>query len=148
MKTKSKPFSERFRRKGLTLVEVVAATVLLGATLVAALSAFSAHREQLRRTIKKERAVLAVDGLMAEWFANSDWETIPDIGSFREFEDLVWRRTRFDPRRLGDAWPVSGFRVEVFERQTAGPALTSIEILWAEFPRDTSSPTPVAPAER
>ena len=126
--------STRCARKGLTLIEIVAASLLLGTMLTGALLAFTAHREQLRRATRKRQAVVALEQLLADWFTQPKWEELPRFGACPDNPELVWVRTEFQPKQLGEQWPVKGIRVELYERGERARPLTSIELLDAEPP--------------
>lgn len=131
---KSRSCLSRCVRKGLTLIEVVAASLILGTMLAGALLAFNAHREQLRKATRKRQAVVALEQLLADWFKQSSWEKLPRFGTCPGSPELVWVRTEFQPRQLGNPWPVKGVRVDLYERGERTQPLTSIELLDAELP--------------
>ena len=120
------------RRAGLTLIEVIAATVLLATLLVAALTAFGQHREQLRRGLAKHKAVAAMDQLMADWFAAKDWNTLPTSGVCNANTDLFWTVRRLPAETLGDNWPVVRLRFEIFALNERSTALLGVELLAAD----------------
>ncbi len=56
------------KRRGLTLVEVVAALVLLATLLVGMLSSYQIHRQQIVRATEGRQAVDVAEQLLADWF--------------------------------------------------------------------------------
>jgi prepilin-type N-terminal cleavage/methylation domain-containing protein len=139
---RSNKFFRGSSRRGLTLIEVIAATVLLGTMLVAAVSGFSANRRQLLRAAAKEQSLAAMDQLIVAWFAEQDWRKMPSAGRCVDAPSLVWRATRLRTESLGDPWPVYTIRFEIFFESDDREPLTSLEVLAADEPeqKETSEP--------
>lgn len=116
------------------MIEVVAASLLLGTMLTGALLAFASHREQLRKAARKRQAVVALEQLLADWFVQPGWAELPRFGACPGSPELVWVRMEFQPRQVGEPWPVKGVRVELYERGESAQPLTSIELLDADIP--------------
>ena len=140
--SRSNRFFRGSSRRGLTLIEVIAATVLLGTMLVAAVSGFSANRRQLLRAAAKEQSLSAMDQLMAVWFAEQDWRKMPAAGRCADAPNLVWRATRLRTESLGDPWPVYTIRFEIFFESDDREPLTSLEVLAADDPEQTERSEP------
>lgn len=124
----AKPTSRRLARRGLTLIEVVAGTVLMALLMTQLLSVSREHARQVRAAERKEQAVLELERLLADGFRNpaagfvlSDG-TLPDLG-------FSWKKERvirdLDPQLRAEV-----VRVSVYD--VAGSAdipLTQCEIL-------------------
>lgn len=92
-------FSPSPRRRGLTLVEVVAAIAILGTLLVGVLSAKSRFTRQFRDAQRREQAVRAADVLLESWWADVKHFPRNDHGVVENQPTLRWQtETRDDPQ--------------------------------------------------
>jgi prepilin-type N-terminal cleavage/methylation domain-containing protein len=117
------------RRRGLTLIEVVAATALLGTILVAALVSFSSHRAQVLRASSKHQAIQAMDVLMVDLFSKTDWTKYPTSGGCPDAPALMWRSSIHTAGAVGDDWPVRRIRFEIVSTDNRREVLASVELL-------------------
>lgn len=99
------------RRRGLTLVEVVAASTLLASLMVGTLLAFTAHRKQIRTADERLHAVRLADELLQTWSGKIPRNT---TGLIRlESDRWLWRTTSLRRQSLADtAFDI--VRLEVF----------------------------------
>lgn len=127
------------RRRGLTLIEVVAGTVLMALLMTQLLSVSREHARQVRAAERKEQAVLELERLLADGFRNpaagfvlSDG-TLPELG-------LRWKKEKvirdLDPQLRAEV-----VRVAVYD--VAGSAdipLTQCEVLVPAVPTLRAAP--------
>ena len=78
------------KRRGLTLFEVVAATVVLGTILVGIVLSKSRHTRQLGVAKRQDRAVRAVDEMISGWWASTDGVPINESGQLGPDATLTW----------------------------------------------------------
>jgi prepilin-type N-terminal cleavage/methylation domain-containing protein len=84
--------SQLSKRRGLTLIEVVASITLLSTLLAAMLVAFERHSRQIRRAQRTLAATAAADQWLAVWL--QDPEGFPSEGSGGiPGSDFTWRTT-------------------------------------------------------
>jgi prepilin-type N-terminal cleavage/methylation domain-containing protein len=77
-------------RRGLTLVEVLAALVLLGTILTGLVMAKSHHTRQLARTAARQTAVRRVDELITRWWTSSQGVPIDQRGTVDGESSWIW----------------------------------------------------------
>jgi prepilin-type N-terminal cleavage/methylation domain-containing protein len=70
-------------RYGLTLVEVMAAMMLLGVLLVSLLLAFSRQAIQIERSSERLRVLDAVETQLAEWHLQFGFAPVNEEGDFK-----------------------------------------------------------------
>jgi prepilin-type N-terminal cleavage/methylation domain-containing protein len=99
MKTRSTTCSRCSRRAGLTLIEVVAAIVILGTILVGVVLARSRHTRQIRLAERKALAVRQADALLTGWWTDPNGVPVGDSGTCGQDGALVWEtRLVHNPR--------------------------------------------------
>lgn len=101
------------KRRGLTLVEVVAGLALLAALAVGGLLAFGAHQRQLRQSALRLEAATLADRLLTEWYAGSGYVPRPAWGVFPDAAGWRWH-TRPVARGRIDDLEIETVRLEVF----------------------------------
>jgi type II secretory pathway component PulJ len=79
------------RSTALTLIEVLAAIVILGSVLVGMVLAKSRHTEQLALAKRKQEAAAATDALLNRWWTRKEGVPLGEEGSFENHPDLQWR---------------------------------------------------------
>jgi type II secretory pathway pseudopilin PulG len=130
-------------RVALTLVEVIASTVLLTTLLALLLSAASAHLRQTRRAQQRLAAVAGLDRLLssAQTGARVPWlATSVASGVLPGVEGLAWTSRR-ELRHDAAMWQAEVVRIEV--RETDRPAETAVAVMELLVPRlSPRSPTP------
>ena len=110
------------RRRGLSLIEVVASLALLASVGVALLSARASHTKQWNRANRRIEAISATDALLAAWSLQS--EGMPESGSGELMNSngasmgMIWRVTTIadETAQWLDAHIL---RLEVFDDQVA-----------------------------
>jgi type II secretory pathway pseudopilin PulG len=115
MKRKSKPSSNRYRRAGLTFIEVIASSALLGVLLVAVLLAMSAHTRQIRASEQRMSVLHATDLLIAGWFAAGDPIPRNAKGKFPDLEQCYWQTESLGGAGLSPAWRCEKVSLVVFK---------------------------------
>jgi len=111
-------------RHGLSLIEVVASIALLSTLMVAMLSAWTRHRNQIEQSQKKLQAVVLLDEQLASWFVNGSGPPFPSEGQLAG-SPFVWRTFRTPQGRPipGGLVPVT---VQVLDRNNQ--PVTSVEV--------------------
>lgn len=104
----------RSRRRGLTLIEVVAALAILGTLLVGIVLAQSRHTNQLVRARAQAQAVEQADQLIAQWWTRPQGVPIGEEGVFTDAERLRWQ-TRLVNNKPVQQLGARVVRVEVFD---------------------------------
>ena len=110
------------RRKGLTLIEVVAGMAMLGGLLSGVLVAYGRHVRQVRRAELRLAAVGATDRLLAGWFGAAD-SAVPRRRDGRMPGDkrFHWWTHVLEDAKVQGAAGLEVVRLEVFEEpKTAG----------------------------
>jgi len=95
--------SWRQRRRGVTLVEAVVGTALLGSLLVGILLADARQRRQTWRAGRRIEACAVADELLEQWWRQPDSLPRSDSGSVSGHEGWTWRThtaTSRDARRM------------------------------------------------
>jgi len=151
MKSNCTTCSRRSRRVGLTLIEVVAAIVILGTILVGVVLARSRHTRQIRLAGRKAAAVQLADRLLTDWWTDPNGVPVGRSGSVGENGTFVWE-TRELPRR--DSRALGGRVVELTVRNaevnsafpTAEP-LTRVQLV-LPLPPEEGDDANAAPSNR
>jgi prepilin-type N-terminal cleavage/methylation domain-containing protein len=91
MKSKSTTCSRCSRRAGLTLIEVVAAIVILGTILVGVVLARSRHARQIHLAERKALAVRAADALLTAWWTDANAIPVGEEGRAGPEETFAWQ---------------------------------------------------------
>jgi prepilin-type N-terminal cleavage/methylation domain-containing protein len=94
-------------RPGLTLVEVLAALVLLGTILTGLVMAKSHHTRQLTRTAERQTGIRLADELITRWWTSPQGIPVDQRGAIDGDSSWVWD-TRLVPN---DALQTLGTRV-------------------------------------
>lgn len=121
--------------RGMTLLEVLVAMVILGTILTTAVLARSRYIQQSVRAAEKQRAVAAADALLATWFADPNVFASEASGMVNGETDLSWNTHLIDQADAHDLG-AKILRLEIWKHidaQIAQPfsnlPLTSIELL-------------------
>ncbi len=144
MKKKSTISSRCLRRAGLTLIEVVAALVILGTILVGIVLSRSRHLRQIALTERKMQAVRAADGLLTGWWSSPEGIPLEASGDVDSDPSLRWRTEVRDRPGLEEL-NVRVVRLEILENRSTGrvkpgQVLTSVELLLASEPQEEDAP--------
>lgn len=92
-----------YRPSGITLVEVIASTALVGALLVSILLGFSAHTRQITTAANRAAAIRQLDRTIAAWFAADDFPRNRS-GMLAEQPHLRWETTVLQIPSLDESW--------------------------------------------
>ncbi len=154
MKSNCTTCSRRSRRVGLTLIEVVAAIVILGTILVGVVLARSRHTRQIRLAQRKATAVRLADRLLTDWWTDPNGVPVGQSGPVDPEGTLVWEtreRTTPGARRIGGR--VVELTVRNAETTSAFPTegpLVSVQLV-LPFPQpagdDPNAPLPTRARE-
>lgn len=144
MKRRCNPFSPA-RRRGATLIEVLAGLVLLGTILSSALVARGRFLRQWHDADQKLAAIEPSEQLITQWLNLSPGTApVPGEGVLGQSEDLRWRTTWLRAaaaQRLGARVAL----LEVFDRRSPRRPLLRLEFLLRLEPPATVPAT--APAQ-
>lgn len=104
------------RQRGLTMVEVLAALVILGSLLTAIVTAATRSSRQWARADRKLQAVVVADQLLEQWWA--DPKTMPrqDTGDITDDSSFRWR-TQVIPNRELEKLDTEIIRLEMFDQR-------------------------------
>lgn len=91
MKQRLKTSWKCSRRRGLTLIEVVAAITILGTLLVGIVLAKSRHTRQRADALSTVQAVQLSDALLSRWWSSRAGVPIGVGGVLSEAESLSWQ---------------------------------------------------------
>lgn len=119
MKTRPTRCSRCWRPAGLTLIEVIAAVVILGTILVGIVMAKSQHTRQAAATGRQNAAVRAADELIAGWWSTGN-VPVGQSGPVESDASLTWRTSEVP----NEAVARLGARVVRVEIRSASPAGT------------------------
>lgn len=117
------------RRSGLTLIEVVAALVLMGSLLVSSLLAFSAHRRQLRVADKQLQATMVAESLVRELSARPGGLPSSARGLVPGHPDWMWQTSIAGQARLATV-PMRVLEFEILDMSDRPQRLVSVN--WFE----------------
>ncbi|MEO1616965.1 MAG: prepilin-type N-terminal cleavage/methylation domain-containing protein [Planctomycetota bacterium] len=118
----------RPQRRGLTLVEVIAALVLLGTLVVSTLLAFSRHRRQLRAADDRLQAVAIADEILPKLMAESNGLTVGQRGTIAGRPDWFWQ-TSLVGTTVVATLPMHVIRFEIRSKTNPERLLTRIEMV-------------------
>lgn len=134
----------RWRARGLTLIEVVAAIAILGTILVGVVMAQSRLLRQLGRAERERRAVRAADDLIAGWW-NGGGVPTDATGAVPGGDRLTWE-TRSQPNPAIEALGARVVRVRVLEAgSTTNPDRARLQPADAVGDSDSDSARDFAP---
>jgi prepilin-type N-terminal cleavage/methylation domain-containing protein len=143
MNRKSTISSRCSRRAGLTLIEVIAAIVILGTILVGIVLSKSRHARQLALSRRKMEAIRAADRLLTQWWTGSQGIPVDGAGEVPWDPTLRWR-TQVVPNEEVARLEARVVRLEVIETrsgpgvQADGP-LANVEVVLALPPKPPES---------
>jgi len=128
----SNPFWPHRQRRGVTLVEVVAASTLMASLLVGILLAYGRHQQQLRSADKQLQALAITDQLLESWGEGAQLIPLNQTGIVAKSErGWLWRTSALKRHYLGEtAFDV--VRLEVFGAPVASrrtKPLTAVDVL-------------------
>jgi len=133
-------YSRCSRRRGLTLIEVVAAIAILGTILVGVVLARARHTRQLASAGRIQLATRLADDQLTAWWASPQGVPIGESGVFEAEPTLTWRTREVVDDTMADL-AARVVRVEVRDtRSTPGRALAAEQLL---FVVDLLLPTPL-----
>jgi prepilin-type N-terminal cleavage/methylation domain-containing protein len=128
------------RRAGLTLIEVIAAIVILGTILVGIVLSKSRHTRQIALTQRKMEAVRAADRLLTRWWTGPDGIPVDKSGQVPQNPSLRWR-TRVVPNPEVALLGARVVRLEILETRKgpgieADATLADVEVVLALPPEE------------
>lgn len=128
MRWKSKKCTRLWKRAGLTLIEVLMATILMATLMVGLLVAFQRHRSQIKFAYEKHQALEFLDELLTGWFSNDD--RLPDFPCRGvAAEDLEWSAAVINWTPFGTAGLIPQIEISVISLEYSPPkTLASIHI--------------------
>jgi prepilin-type N-terminal cleavage/methylation domain-containing protein len=132
--------SRRSRQAGLTLVEVLAAVVILGTILVGVVVAKARHTRQLAVAREQTAAVHAVDGLIARWWADTGSVPVGASGTLGQDASITWQTFLVANPQIA-ALGARVVRVEVHGDAAAGKPLFVVDLV-VPAPEDTEGAEP------
>ncbi len=134
MRSKSSPCLSFSARSGLTLVEVVVSTALLATVLVALLVAFRMHQRQLSQAYELNRAVEAIDFLLADWYSATDrFPSLPEMGRSGLHHNLLWRADLIEQREPVESVSLWVVRIGIYSDQAPSVELAHCDILISDL---------------
>jgi Tfp pilus assembly protein PilE len=101
------------RRKGLTLVEVVASLLLLACLLTGILTAYANHARQIRRAQLRLRAVTIADRMLTGWIRTSTAIPENSSGTVPDDATLKWQTRTVDGPESHEAMGIHVVRLEI-----------------------------------
>ena len=113
MSRKSKPCSDLQQRNGLTLVEVVAGLLLMSTLLVGILMACGGQIRQTKLAQRRLAAVRLADGLLTQWFNDSEQTLSESSGGSPEGSGLSWQIRSVESGESCKAMNVEVVRLEI-----------------------------------
>lgn len=126
----------RRARRGLTLIEAVLGTAIMGTLLVAVLMGASRLQAQAARAGERAAACRIADGLLEAWWAKPEEFPRSAGGAVRPYEGWSWR-TRVVENAQARGMKTEVVALEVFAPGAKrGEAAVRVEVLLAEEPRD------------
>lgn len=151
MKRKSTISSRCSRRAGLTLIEVVAALVILGTILVGIVLSRSRHSRQIALSERKMQALRAADGLLSRWWSSPEGIPLDASGDVESDPSLRWR-TEVRARPGLEELDVRVVRLEILETRSTGrihsdEVLADVELLLANPPKQEDAPAEPSPRD-
>lgn len=152
MNRKSETFSPNLARRGLTLVEVLAALVILGTLLTGIVVAKSRHMRQIAQTRERLAAVRLADQLISRWWSTPDEMPINQRGAT---EDPAWVwETRLESNPAVEAMGGRVLRVMVRPAEAgmlSGPEereiVVDLVLPGPEKPSRAQSESPITPRQ-
>ena len=126
----------RHRRRGVTLVEIIAALALLGTLFVATVLARGRYVQQWQLAERRLTAVNMADQLLEQWWRNIDG--FPRAGYGRLDEQMQWRTMTINREPL-EGLASHIVRLEIFEQTGPGvqEVLSRVDVL---LPEEEESP--------
>ena len=124
-------FSKRPPRRGLTLIEVLAGTVLLTAMMATYLKGAKDLRVQKARATAIIECTAELEALLEQWFSEGKGIPRPAEGTMAWNERFRWR-TKAVPCQATKEPLFETVRLEVFEIPSSadpGPALFALEVV-------------------
>ncbi len=134
---RSKNSSRSCRRRGLTLIEVMASLAILGSLLVSLLMAKARSIQQWNAANRRIEATAAADGLLAEWWPKPSTLPRQATGKVAGTETLSWR-TRVIEDQAMEGFGIEIVRLEIIDEQTVekmDPLITVDLLLNHEEPK-------------
>jgi type II secretory pathway pseudopilin PulG len=126
------------RHWSFTLIEVVAALVLLGGTVVALLVGQSRALEQVAASQRLREAAHLAEELLSEWALQDQEVTTGAEGTFDEWPGWSWQRT-VEPGFLSEGGDLLGVRLDIICTGQLGQTTTVASFVCLEMP-DVAGP--------
>lgn len=119
----------RLTRAGLTLIEVIAATLLLGTLLVSILLAYGRHATQIKRAEQQVAVINALNTQIADWYLTRRGVPINESGLLlrTQANSIRWRTRVINDDPILETLLSRKVRVEA--RAADGDILAYIDIL-------------------
>jgi hypothetical protein len=131
-------YSDSWKSRALTLIEVITALALLSTLLVGMLVAFKKNAEQIRAGLAVREVVAGVDELLLSWAQQGTYPPAEGTGRLPGVDGFTWR-TRIVSRQVRNTLALDIVRLEVrAEHASATDApIVAIELpVPAEVQRD------------
>lgn len=131
MIAKPRRFCVRSTRMGLTLIEVIAATLLLGTLLVSILLAYSRHAIQIKKAQQRLAVINALDDKVEDWYLTRRGVPVNESGPLiaNGTTQVQWRTRTIANESLRRVLLSEKIRVEA--RTADGEVVSFIDILQA-----------------
>ncbi len=123
----------RRRARGMMLIDVLAALVLLGGTVVTLLLAQSRAVQQLASSRRHATAATLASELLTSWRLAETDVRAPDTGVFPDHADWSWRRTATQTL-VAETVETIEIRLDVVHREGDGVTETRTTYRWLELP--------------
>ena len=128
----------RRRARGMMLIDVLAALVLLGGTVVTLLLAQSRAVQQLAWSRQHATASMLASELLTSWRLAETDVRAPDAGVFPDHPDWSWRRTAAQTI-VAETVEAIEIRLDVVQREGDGVTKTRATYRWLELPDGESA---------
>jgi prepilin-type N-terminal cleavage/methylation domain-containing protein len=120
-------------KRGLTLLEVIVALVLMGGVVVSTLLAFSKHRGQLALATERIEATRRADTLLQQLRGRRGGIPVQGLGEVPGTPEWVWQTRPVGGTVLADV-PLRLIRFEIRRRGVAQPPLVRVDFVKAASP--------------
>lgn len=128
MKTRFTSCSQRWGRRGLTLIEIMAGLAILGSLLVALLLARGRCQRQWDLANRRLEAIAAAEALLAQWWQDPALLPRSAAGTLAEPSTLAWR-TQAVANGPVESLGAAVVRLEILDRQSRAAVLASVEVV-------------------
>jgi type II secretion system protein I len=111
-------------RRGLTLVEVIAAMLLLGTLLVSLLVAFSRHAVQIEKSSQKLRVMQLAESQLADWHLQFGFAPVNEEGEWNIDGKTYRWQTQPIEQMIDQKMMLGKISFDVFEPESKTPILS------------------------